>query len=199
MSPLHVASRSFSGRSPPSIQTLYLRHWWIETCKRLVWLSYSIHSVQAHCSYSESHTSNRYSKHVEALLKTHSCVFSHSIKRRGLPLSAVSVSLHHTPGCLRSTDTCDRTPSAMFEGNFWRFVDVSLLRNEDQPQKKLLPVSQPARQEKERAQVHCKLLTARNQNSEPGSCAVWVSYRTINCHCKNYINKSESRFWLHVY
>jgi len=138
VSPLHVASRSFSGRSPPSIQTLYLRHWWIETCIRLVWLSYSIHSVQAHCSYSESHTSNRYSKHVEALLKTHSCVFSHSIKRRGLPLSAVSVSLHHTPGCLRSTDTCDRTPSAMFEGNFWRFVDVSLLRNEDQPQKKTL-------------------------------------------------------------
>jgi len=40
---------------------------------------YSIHSVQAHCSHSRSHTSNGYSKLVEALLKTHSWVFFHTV------------------------------------------------------------------------------------------------------------------------
>jgi len=39
-------------------------------------------------------------------------------------------------------------------------------------------------QAKKRAQVICNLITAWHQNSEPGSCAVRVSYRLINCHCK---------------
>jgi len=32
---------------------------------------------------------------VEALLQIYSCFFSHSMKLRGLPLSAVTVSLHY--------------------------------------------------------------------------------------------------------
>jgi len=32
--------------------------------------------------------------------------------------------------------------------------------------------------------VNCMLSTAWHQNSEPGSCAVWVLYRQINCYCK---------------
>jgi len=29
-----------------------------------------------------------------------------------------------------------------------------------------------------------KLITAQPQDSEPGSCALWVSYRQIKCQCK---------------
>jgi len=39
-------------------------------------------------------------------------------------------------------------------------------------------------QAKERTWVNCKPSTAWHQNSEPGSSAVWVSYRQINCYCK---------------
>jgi len=46
-------------------------------------------------------------------------------------------------------------------------------------------VSQPASAGKEADLVNCKLITACYQNSEPDSCAVWVSYRQTNCHCKN--------------
>jgi len=34
---------------------------------------------------------------VEELLQIHSCFFSHDTKQCGLPLSAVTVSLHHLP------------------------------------------------------------------------------------------------------
>jgi len=40
-------------------------------------------------------------------------------------------------------------------------------------------------QAKERTWVNSKLTTAGHQKSEPGSYAVWVSYRQISCHCKN--------------
>ena len=46
-------------------------------------------------------------------------------------------------------------------------------------------VSRPATAGKEADQVNCKLITACYQNSEPDSCALWVSYRQTNCHCKN--------------
>jgi len=46
----------------------------------------------------------------EALLKIQSC-FSHSINVRGLPLSAVTVTLHYLTRCLRSTVTCNKTPT----------------------------------------------------------------------------------------
>jgi len=38
-------------------------------------------------------------------------------------------------------------------------------------------VSQPAYAGKEADLVKCKLITACYQNSEPDSCAVWMSYR----------------------
>jgi len=34
------------------------------------------------------------------------------------------------------------------------------------------------------AQVNCKLTTAWHQDRKPGFCAVWVSYRQINCRYK---------------
>jgi len=40
-------------------------------------------------------------------------------------------------------------------------------------------------QAKEWTWVSCKLATAWHLNREPGSCAVWASYRQTNCHCKN--------------
>ena len=40
-------------------------------------------------------------------------LFSHSIKLRGLPLSATTVSLRHLPRCLRSAVTCGKTPSTV--------------------------------------------------------------------------------------
>ena len=44
-----------------------------------------------------THTNNGFFKLVEALLQIHSCFFSHSVKLRGLPLSAVTVSLNYQP------------------------------------------------------------------------------------------------------
>jgi len=41
------------------------------------------------------------------------------------------------------------------------------------------------RQAKQRTWVNCKLITAQHQDNEPGSCALWVSYRQTNCQCKN--------------
>ena len=46
-------------------------------------------------------------------------------------------------------------------------------------------VSQPATACKGAYIVNCKLITVCYQNSEPDSCAVWVSCRQANCHCKN--------------
>ena len=46
-------------------------------------------------------------------------------------------------------------------------------------------VSQPASASKEANLVNGKLMTACHQNSETDSCAVWVSCRQKNCHCKN--------------
>ena len=49
------------------------------------------------------------------------------------------------------------------------------------PQFRNLPL-----QSKERTWVNCKqLITAWYQNSEFGSCAVWVPYQKMNCRCKN--------------
>jgi len=48
---------------------------------------------------------------VEALLQIHSGFFLHSIKRRDLPLSAVTVSLYYLLRCLRSTVTYGKMPT----------------------------------------------------------------------------------------
>jgi len=41
-------------------------------------------------------------------------------------------------------------------------------------------------QSKDRTWVNCMLISVWHQNNEPDSCAAWVSYRQINCHCKKY-------------
>jgi len=48
-----------------------------------------------------------------------------------------------------------------------------------------LPDSQPASATKEWTWLNCKRITAWGQNSEPCSCTVWVSYKQMNCQCKN--------------
>jgi len=63
-----------------------------------------------------SDTSSGFFKHVQALLQFQSCFFSHGIKLRGSPLSAVTVSLHYLfncQRCLSSTATCGKTPHAV--------------------------------------------------------------------------------------
>ena len=61
--------------------------------------------------HTQTHTtSNGYFKLAEALLHIQSGFFSHSIKLRGVPLSAVTVSLHYLPRYLRSTPACGKTP-----------------------------------------------------------------------------------------
>ena len=95
---------------------------------------------------------------------------------RGLPLSAfvVSLSLHYLPKCLRSTVTCHAAKrlSPSLEVHLRRFVAMLLLRK----QKPISQGSQPAPAGKEADLVNCKLIAACCQNSEPDSCAVWVSY-----------------------
>jgi len=53
------------------------------------------HALTVSPMHSQSHTYNGFFRLVEALLHIHSCFFSHSIILRGLPLSAVAVSLHY--------------------------------------------------------------------------------------------------------
>jgi len=64
--------------------------------------------------HTQSRTNNGFAKLVEALLQIHSFFFSHSVNTRGLPLLAVTVSLHlhYLPRCkpMRSTVTCSKTP-----------------------------------------------------------------------------------------
>jgi len=95
---------------------------------------------------------------------------------RGLPLSAfiVSLSLHYLPKCLRSTVTCHaakRLPPWL-EVHLRRFVAMLLFRK----QNPISQVSKPAPEGIEADLVNCKLVAACYQNSEPDSCAVWVSY-----------------------
>jgi len=49
--------------------------------------------TQAHRSHSKSYTNNGFFKFVQAMLLTHSCLFSHSAKTRALPLSAVTLAV----------------------------------------------------------------------------------------------------------
>jgi len=62
----------------------------------------------------------------------------HSIKLRGLPLSAVTVSLHYMPRYLSSTASSNMQQNAYYRNLKWTMV---LLRNKDQQQKNPLPSS----------------------------------------------------------
>ena len=63
------------------------------------------------------HLNNGFHKLVDALLHIHSCFFSHMMIR-DLPLSAVTVSLHYLPRCLRSSVTCNKTPTTTSSEHF---------------------------------------------------------------------------------
>jgi len=72
-------------------------------------LSYSL----THIGHSQSHTKNGYFTLVNALLYIHSGFFSHSMKLRSLPLSAVTVSLHYLR-YLRSTASSNMRQNAYY-------------------------------------------------------------------------------------
>jgi len=65
-----------------------------------------------------------------------------------------------------------------------------LLRNKVQQQNNLHAslATCTCRQAKQRTCVNCELITEQHQESEPASCALWVSCRQTKCQCKNWIN-----------
>jgi len=90
--------------------------------------------------------------------------------------------------CLHSTVTSGKTPATVTWSEPLKIFAVfcyAIRPTVEQSARKFrnLPL-----QAKEQTWVNCKIITAWHQNSEPGSCAVWVSYRQINSHCKNYID-----------
>jgi len=91
-------------------------------------LSYSV----KHIVHTQTHTGNGYFKPVDALLKIHFGFFSHCIKLRGLPLSAVTVSLHYLPRFLRSTASRNMWQNTYYLNLKWSML---LLCNKDQQQK----------------------------------------------------------------
>ena len=110
----------------------------------------------------------------------------YSINLRGLPLSAVTVSLHCLTRSLRSTVTCK--PNACYRNTKWTFEDLlpcycNVIKTNSRTirsQLLYLPL-----QAKAGTWVNCKLVIARHRNCEPDACAVWASLRQINCHSKN--------------
>jgi len=84
--------------------------------------------------HSSSHTNNGFFKLVEPLKPIHSYFFSHSMKLCGLPLSAVIVSSHYRPRCLRAVQQSHAVKRLLpqLEVNLRRFVAVLLLHNKNQ-------------------------------------------------------------------
>ena len=75
--------------------------------------------------------SNSHKKFVGvAMLPFHSGFFSHSIKLRGLPLSAVTVSLHYLPTCQRSAITCVEVPATVTWSEYLK-IWCRILRREE--------------------------------------------------------------------
>jgi len=117
-----------------------------------------------------------------AMLLFHSSFFSYRIKLRGSLLSAVIVSLHYLLSChrrLRSTVTCDKTPTIVtfFKSEPLLPCDCyAIMTNSRTIRSEVL---QPDCAGSGADLVNCKLITAWHQNSEPDSCAVWLSYRQI--------------------
>jgi len=123
-----------------------------------------------------------------------------ALRRPCLSLSAITASLHCLPRCLRSRVTCDKTPNVVTWSEHLK-ICCHVINTRKRP-----TVKQSARkfgnlsvQTNERTWVNCKLSTAWHQNSEPGSCSAWVSYRQINCYCKKYINWSELSCWRQIF
>ena len=86
---------------------------------------------------------------------------------RALPLSAVTVSLHYLPRCLRSV-TCGKTPTTVTWSASSKICCHGIVTQQRSiveqfaPEFRHLPL-----QAKERTWVNCKLITACYQNSEP--------------------------------
>ena len=114
----------------------------------------------------QSRTSNWFSKLVEALLQIYWCFFSHNIKIRGLPLSAITVSLHYLPTCLRSTVACNKTPITV-NGSEPLKIRCHIIVAQWRPTVEQIPLqgrNMPL-QAHRRTWVNCKLITAWRQNS----------------------------------
>jgi len=101
---------------------------------------------------------------------------------RSLKKQVITVSLHYLPRCLRLTITCGETPAtAAWSEHMKNWVHVIVAQQRPTIKQSARKLRNPPLQAKERTWVDWKLITAWIQNSEPGSCAVWVSYRQINC------------------
>ena len=109
------------------------------------------------------------------------------LNRRALPLSAVTVSLHYLPRRLHSIVAGGKTPTTvtLWSASSKICCHVIVTQTKAIVETIRFRVSQPASAGKERTWVNSKLITICYQNSEPDSCAVWVSYRQTYCHCKN--------------
>jgi len=108
-----------------------------------------------------------------------------ALRRPCLPLSAVTISLHYLPRCLRTKVTCGKTPNIMTWSEHYKICcHVIVTQWRPTVKKSARKFDNLPPQAKGRIWVSCNLTTAWHQNSEPGSCAVWVSYHKINCHCK---------------
>ena len=106
---------------------------------------------------------------------------------RALPLYEQSVSLHHLSRCLRSIVTAT-TVTWTASSKICCHVILTLYATKASSTTIRSRVSQPASAGKETDLVNSKRITASSacyQNSEPDSCAVWVSYRQTNCHCND--------------
>ena len=83
-----------------------------KACISVVWLSCSLRYI----GHTQSHTNNGLLKLVEPLQWVQWCFLTHSIKLRAFPISAVTVSLHYLPRCLRSAVTSGKTPTTVTWG-----------------------------------------------------------------------------------
>jgi len=82
---------------------------WKKACVSIVWLK----AVHSGTLVTLSLILTRLLKLVERLLWVYWCFLTLSIKLRAFPISAVTVSLHYLPRCLRSTATCSKTPATV--------------------------------------------------------------------------------------
>jgi len=119
--------------------------------------------------------------------------FPHRITVRDLLQSAVIVSLHYLPQ-MSSTVTCGWTPTTAT----W---SEPLLSCYCYAMKAILELTAPKfrnlpLQAVERTWVNCKLKIAWHHNSEPGSCAVWASYRKIKLSLQEL---GQLSCWLQVF
>ena len=104
---------------------------------------------------------------------------------RALPLSAVTVSLRYLPRLLHSMVTCGKTPPTITWSASSKICCHVIVTQQRPIVEHSLPSFATCLCRQGATRVNCKLITTCSQNSEPDSCAVWVSYRQTNCHCKN--------------